>query len=300
MSLTEGQGLEWADRFALWNARYVQKPVLAMGLPTPVLRTLFACSIRLTNWVPRKVQVTKVELAGVPTRKIVPAGAGAAQLLLLHGGGFVIGGPGAYLPMAAKLALASGATVWLPDYRLAPEHPYPAAPEDVFACYRALTAEGPVAVGGDSAGGCLSLGLLHQCAAEGIQAPAALALMSPATDLRPKAQKALHDGPSDAILAKRWARQSVIDYIGDADPSDPVLSPIAAPFASGPPTMVQLAEGEALEPQIQAGIEALKAAGAKIDVRRYHGTFHAFQIVKSPLSERALTEMGGFLKATLE
>ena len=64
--------------------------------------------------------------------------------------------------------------------------------------------------------------------------------------------------------------------------------------------MVQLAEGEALEPQIQAGIEALKAAGAKIDVRRYHGTFHAFQIVNSPLSERALTEMGGFLKATLE
>ncbi len=299
MSVTERQGLAWADRFALWNARYVQKPVLGAGLPTPLLRALFTFSIRLTNWVPRGVKVTTEDLAGVPTRKIVPADAGTGRLLLLHGGGFVIGGPGAYLPMAANLALASGATVWLPDYRLAPEQPYPAAPEDVFACYRALVAEGPVAVGGDSAGGCLSLGLLHQCAAAGVHPPAALALMSPATDLRPDAQDAMREGPSDAILAKRWAREAVVAYIGDADPNDPVLSPLAAPFASAPPSMVQLAEGEALQPQIEAGIAALKSAGGAVDVRRYGRTFHAFQIVGSPLAQRALAEMGAFLKATL-
>ncbi len=283
------------DRLALWNARYVQKPVMALNLPAPVLRALFAGAIRASNFVPRGVTITRTTLGGVPCRKIVPQGAGSGRLLYLHGGGFVIGGPITYLPLAAKLAKAAGVTVWLPDYRLAPEHPFPAAPDDALACYRALAAEGPVAVGGDSAGGCLALGLLHR----DIAPPAALVLLSPATDLRAETEAALLAGPEDALLAKGWARRAVQAYIGGADRNDPVLSPMAAPFPAAPPTLVHLASDEALRPQIEAAIDALRAAGAEVTVTRFDGTFHAFQIAGLPLANRAIAEIGQYLRARL-
>ena len=284
------------NRLALWNARYVQKPTLAMGLPPVLLRALFAGSIRALNWVPRAVVVSRERLGGVPCRKVVPKGAVSGRVLLLHGGGFVIGGPGAYLPLAGKLAKAAMVEVWLPDYRLAPEHPYPAAPDDVLTAYKALSKEGPVTVAGDSAGGCLALGLLHQCVAEGIDGPIGLVLMSPVADLGFEAQESMLAGPPDALLSKKWAYEAVLSYASGADRADPVMSPLAAPFADAPPSLVQSAAGEALSPQIEATVSALRAAGAEVEVEIFEDTFHAFQIAALPLADQAIGKIAAFIK----
>ncbi len=292
--------MSFLDRLSLWNARFLQKPMMSVVRNGPILRVLFALSIRATNPLPRRVAVTKETLGRVPARRIWTGAQSDAVLLYLHGGGFVIGDGFTYLPMAARIAQASGMTVWLPDYRLAPEHPFPAAPEDALACYRALLQVHPaekIVVGGDSAGGCLTLALLHQCAAEGLAMPGALVLLSPATDLRLEAQEAVLNGPEDILLSKRWGKWAIDGYMGSGDRSDPRASPVAAPFANAPPVLVQYAAGEALAPQIRAGIDALRNAGAPVTVEVFEGTYHAFQIAGLQLAFRAIDQIGAFLRA---
>lgn len=286
------------DRLALWEARFLKKPVLWAVRHAPVLRVLFAASTRATVRMPRKVAVTSRALGGVPGRRIWPGGASDGVLLYLHGGGFVIGGSVSHLPLAARLAQASGLTVWLPDYRLAPEHPFPAAPEDVLACYRALLETVPadkIAVAGDSAGGCLTLALLHQCAAEDLPMPGAIALLSPVGDLTLEAQAKIMDGPADALLSKAWGKWAIDGYLGAADRGDPRASPLRTSFAAPPPAILHYAEDESLAAQNEAIAEALRAGGASVEVESFAGTFHAFQIGGLPLAQRSIARIAAFL-----
>jgi len=286
------------DRLALWEARYVKKPVLWAVRNGPLLRPLFAASVRATARVPRKVAVTNEVLGGVPGRRIWPGGTSEGVLLYLHGGGFVIGGSVSHLPLAARLAQASGLTVWLPDYRLAPEHPFPAAPEDCFTAYRALvetTAPSRIAVAGDSAGGCLALALLHQCAGSGVSMPGAIALLSAVGDLTLEAQHKIMGGPPDALLSKAWASWAIDGYMGGADRSDPRASPLQTPFTDPPPTILHYAQGEGLAPQNEAIAEALRAGGASVEVEAFPGTFHAFQTGGLPLAGRSIMRIGAYL-----
>lgn len=286
------------DRLALWEARYLKKPVLWAVRNGPLLRPLFAASVRATARMPRNVTVTREVLGGVPGRKVWPGGASEGVLLYLHGGGFVIGGSTSHLPLAARLAQASGLTVWLPDYRLAPEHPFPAAPEDCFACYQALLENLPpekIAVAGDSAGGCLALALLHQCTASGVPMPGAIALLSPIGDTTAEAQRKIMDGPPDALLSKAWGKWAIDGYMGGADRSGARASPLQAPFTDPPPTILHYAHGESLTEQNEAIAQALRAGGALVEVEAFPGTFHAFQIGGQPMAERSIAQIGAFL-----
>jgi monoterpene epsilon-lactone hydrolase len=288
------------DRLALWEARYVKKPVLWAVRNGPLLRPLFAASVRATARVPRKVAITQEVLGGVPGRKIWPGGGSDGVLLYLHGGGFVIGGSVSHLPLAARLAQASGLTVYLPDYRLAPEHPFPAAPDDCFAAYRALLDTVPadkIAVAGDSAGGCLTLALLHQCTAEGVPLPGAIALLSPVGDLTVEAQSTLMDGPPDALLSKAWGKWAIDGYMGAADRSDPRASPLLTAFTDPPPAILHYADDESLADQNEAIAGALRAGGGSAEVETFKGTFHAFQIGGLPLAGRSIMQIGALLKA---
>lgn len=286
------------DRLALWEARYLKKPVLWAVRNGPLLRPLFAASVRATARVPRKVAVTQHALGGVPGRRIWPGGGSEGVLLYLHGGGFVIGGSVSHLPLAARLAQASGLTVYLPDYRLAPEHPFPAAPEDCFVAYRALLEIVPadkIAVAGDSAGGCLTLALLHQCANEGVPLPGAIALLSPVGDLTVEAQSILMNGPPDALLSKAWGKWAIDGYMAGADREDPRASPLLTPFADPPPAILHYAEDESLAAQNEAIAGALRAGGGSVAVEAFAGTFHAFQIGGLPLANRSIMQIGAFL-----
>jgi len=194
----------WRDRVALAEARFVKRPVMWALRDPRLLRPVFAAAL----WARRgrvPVAVGETVLGGVPVRVLTPPGAEAGAVLYLHGGGFVIGGPVAYHGLAGRIALASRQRVYLPDYRLAPEAPFPAAPEDALATWEALAdrESGPLGVAGDSAGGNLALGLLHSSG----KRPDRMALLSPIADMRPGARDALRAGPPDQLLPRAWAEQ---------------------------------------------------------------------------------------------
>ena len=182
-----------------------------------------------------------VELGGVPGRRVWVAGCDPARTLLwLHGGAFVLGSSASYRAFGARLARACRASVVLPDYRLAPEHPFPAALNDTLAVLDALP--GAVAIGGDSCGGNLALAAVQAR----VGRAAALWLVSPYLDLT-------HSGGS---IAARAARDPFIDtagmaataetYAGTADPADPRVSPLFGSLSDLPPLLVQIGSDEVL------------------------------------------------------
>ncbi|MEM1077789.1 MAG: alpha/beta hydrolase fold domain-containing protein [Pseudomonadota bacterium] len=288
----------FGDRFWPLFARYVQRPTLALTPSQTLLRAIFEATVFLGEKRCLGVTATRVDLNGVPTLALRPESAGAGRLLYLHGGGFTIGSARSHQHMVGHIARAAGCTAWLPDYRLAPQNPYPAAPEDVLAAYRALSAEGPVMVAGDSAGGCLALGLLHWAARAGLPQPCALALLSPIGHLDLEAGGFQTRLETEVLIPERWGRSTVAAYLNGHDPSDPYASPLAVPLPAGPPTVIQFAEGEALAQDALAAAEALRTAGADVTLEAYPGMPHVWQIHagRSRSADRAVAHLAAFLR----
>lgn len=289
----------WGDRIWPLYARYVQRPVLALTPSQALLRVIFDSTVFLTGKRCAQVERTRMDLGGVPALRLTPAQAGAGRLLYLHGGGFTIGGIGSHAHMVAHIAQAAGCTTWLIDYRLAPEHPFPAAAEDALAAYRALISDGPVMVAGDSAGGCLALGLLHWTARAGLPPPQALALLSPIADLDIE-----HGGfqdrlASEILIPASWGRRAVGAYLNGHDPADPFASPLAAALPAAPPTLIQYAPEEALAADAQRAAQALRAAGGTVTSQSYPGRPHVWQIHvgRSHTADQAVARIGAFLQA---
>jgi len=176
--------LTFADRFFRGMARYVDKPVLALVASQRVVRALFEVRARLGSAVPGAATVIRKPDG---TLNIRPQGVGqdAPVLYYVHGGGFTIGSPRTHAALVAHLAAAAGMQAVVPRYRLAPEHSFPAAKEDVITGYEALVAAGtpPVAICGDSAGGCLTLQVAAHARDAGLPQPKALGLIAPIADL---------------------------------------------------------------------------------------------------------------------
>src|SRR5439155_13304557 len=147
----------------------------------------------------------------------------------LHGGGYTVGSPRLYRALAAYLSRSSGAVVYSLDYRLAPEHPYPAALDDAVAAFRALVSEhgfapARIAIVGDSAGGGLAVAAARVLTDSGLR-PAALGLLSPWTDPADEAFTVRRDRVTNA----RWGKQSATAYRGSAGPTDPAFAPMPGP-----------------------------------------------------------------------
>lgn len=198
--------------------------------------------------VPRDVTATDVLLAGRPARRYAPPGEARGAVLWLHGGAFMTGSYATHGAFAAHLAKACSAVVHLLDYRLAPEHTHPAAVDDAVAAL-ALVPEGPLVLGGDSAGGCLAL-----LAAE--RSPvdlAGLALVSPVVDLTARLAEGWTGG--DAYIRAAWLRQGIAAMFGDRVPD--VLG------SSLLPTVVHVSEQERLRPE---GEELARSVGAELFV----------------------------------
>ncbi|WP_424965707.1 alpha/beta hydrolase fold domain-containing protein [Dinoroseobacter sp. S375] len=298
--MTRQQGPEgMGDRLWPLFARYVQRPTLAFTPSQTLLRAIFDATVFLGEKRCKGVAQGRTDLGGVPTMTLHPEDATGGRLLYLHGGGFTIGSARSHQHMVSHIARAAGCTAWLPDYRLAPQHPFPAAPEDVLAAYGALSAEGPVMVAGDSAGGCLALGLLHWAARAGLPPPAALALLSPIGHLDLEAGGFQTRLETEILIPERWGRNTVAAYLCGHDPGDPYASPLAAPLPAAPPTLIQYAEGEALARDALASAEALRAAGADVAVEGYPGMPHVWQIHagRSRSADRAVANLGAFLRA---
>lgn len=229
---------------------------------------------------PRGTRVADRVLGGVACEELVPPGGGdAGTLLFLHGGGHVVGSPRTHRGLAARVARAAGATAVVPDYRLAPEHPAPAAIDDVRAVCKELLAGdasgGRIAVAGDSAGANLALALALGLRDDGRPLPAALGLISPAVDLRPDVAGTRRVSGGEAVLTAGLLRAWVSAYLsGGASAEDPLISPLLADLAGLPPIVMHTCGDDPLAPDAAAFEQAARAAGVRVEHRRIEDAWH--------------------------
>ncbi len=222
-------------------------------------------------------------------------------VLYVHGGGFVAGSPRAYRGVTSRLSTALRAPVFGLAYRLAPEHPFPAAPHDLDAAYRWLLRCGywpdQIVVAGDSAGGYLAADLVIANARAGLHEPAALMLFSPMADLSLSIAE-VHDGAADeGILSMSVARAAVAHYLdGDGGPHD--LRP--APGMSLPPTLIQASTTELLGGDAVVLADRFHRAGASCELQMWPDQIHVFQAlpVVVPESRMAYRAAAQFLAST--
>ena len=225
-----------------------------------------------------------------------------ATILHLHGGWFNWGSAEAFRHLVGHIARSAGADAFVPDYRLAPEHPFPAAIKDAEACYRALSADGArrIALTGDSAGGNLALVLLSRLAASSIT-PVGAAVLSPVTDLAMTGASWETRSAADPYFTQPQAAALIASYLGGADPADPSASPLYGNLAGLPPVCVHVGDDEVLLDDSRRYVERAVAAGtdARLDV--WQGMPHGFLggIGRLAAASLALAEVGQFLAGRL-
>ncbi len=232
-----------------------------------------------------------------------PPGAGPENAILyLHGGGFVVGSPRTHRALASALAAAARTPVFVLDYRLAPEFPYPAAPEDAIAAWQWLRTQVPgvrhAAIAGDSAGGNLAIGAALEASRVGIPA-AALCLFSPWLDL--SCAHSAAGAPPDIMLSSAWMRACARLYLAGAETSNPRVSPAVADLAGLPPTILQYTNLERLAPEIALFAERALTAGADLRADAWPDLWHAWQGLGQALdpARAALDEAGRFLSGAM-
>lgn len=282
------------------GVRVLVRPVLGPRLPVALQRRWLGMVTRPTP-LAEDVAIRSGRLGRRPAETLVPAdGDPRTTLLYLHGGGFTTGSPATHRALATHLAAASGATVHVLDYRLAPEHPYPAALEDVLAAYWELLDRGATAartaVAGDSAGGWLALTAALWLRDSGDPAPAALGLISPWLDLTGSAWP---DDRTDAMLRPSWLRRCAHDFGSGTDPAE--LAPLEADLAGLPPITMHVGSEEILLDDAVRLAQRARAAGVPVDLRRLDGLWHVAHASAGLVtaSTAAVTALGASLGAHL-
>ena len=248
------------------------------------------------------VSTTAGELGGVPVLNIETGDANHdAVMLWFHGGWYVIGSPRTSAGLSSDLARRVDAKVISVDYRLAPEHPYPAALQDATAAYRGLLDSGvdprSIAIVGESSGGGLAVALLASLAENGLAQPAAAFLLSPWTDLTLSGETMTSKVGIDPVFTREKVSGRAADYVGAADPADPSISPIFADLHGLTPILIQAGSHEILlDDSIRlARRAAIDDVAVTLDVTP--GVPHGFQAFAAILDEgdAALTRAAAFL-----
>ena len=289
--------------------------------------------------VPKGVAFEPADVAGVPGEwvrrqagpgQVAPVKPGT--LLYLHGGAYCLGSPRTHRALTGRLALGLGLPVLALDYRLAPEHPFPAALDDALAAYRVLARQGPVVIAGDSAGGGLALAVALALRDSGgpadscgpgdpgdpaEAAPAALVLLSPWVDM------AMDQAPpappkGEAMLSVPWAQACAALYLGKGvgtgvgtgagtddgatPPGHPWVSPLRAELHGLPPTLIQAGTDEMLHDQALALHDALVAAGVAVQCQITPRRWHVFQLHAGSLrsADEAIARVLRFVQAALD
>jgi epsilon-lactone hydrolase len=247
-------------------------------------------------------------LGGIPGIWAHPANWRSDEAILhLHGGWFNFGSAKAYRHLVGHIAARAGARAFIPDYRLAPEHPFPTAVDDAMACYRGLGKSGVrrVAVTGDSAGGNLALVLASQATRETNSSKVALvgvAALSPVTDLALAGNSYVTRADADPYFTREQVTKLVHSYLGGVDPIHPLASPLYGPLSGLPPVRIHVGDDEVLLDDSRRYVE--RAVGAGVDARLdvWMGMPHGFpvSIGKTKVAAQALDAVGTFLAEKLQ
>jgi acetyl esterase/lipase len=251
---------------------------------------------------PRATEVIAIDAGGVKAERIAtPRSRPNRYVLHLHGGAYLFGFPALFRDFTWRIADAAGARVVCVDYRLAPEHPFPAAIEDATAAYRWLIAECAeprhVAFIGDSSGGGLALASMMRLRDEGSPLPAAAVVLSPWTDLALTGQY----GFSDPMVPVELMPRAVELYLAGADPRSPYVSPLYGDPAGLPPTLIHVGSDEALRDDAVRMAERLRVVGREVELEVWPRMFHVWHMFARILPEAraAIARVGAFLQARL-
>jgi epsilon-lactone hydrolase len=260
-----------------------------LGGDTAVQRPLLE-QMLTAHPLPADVRVTPGDLGGVPVTFIDIAGAEPRGTIFhIHGGGFALGSAAGSAGLASSLARKAGMRAVSVGYRLAPEHPYPAALRDVTAAYRALAgqagAAGPIVVSGESAGGNLAVELLIARHAQGLAMPAAALLLSPMTDLTVTAGSYAGKAHADPAITARAIRTRAADYLAGTDPADPLVSPVYADLTGLPPLLIQAGSHEVLLDDATRLAAKAAADDVAVTLDITPGVPHVFQAFAAILDE---------------
>jgi acetyl esterase/lipase len=247
-----------------------------------------------------------IDAGGVPAEIVEAADATAARTILhLHGGGYVLGGPDTHRSFASHLSAATASRVVNVDYRLAPEHCFPAALDDAVAAYRWLLGTGvdpaTVALTGDSAGGGLAIATLAALRAAGDALPAASVVISPWVDLTCSGESLTSRDAVDPMIGPSNLRTMAAAYVGTGDPAHPSVSPLFGDLAGLPPLLVLVGGREVLFDDAVRLVDAAKAAGVEADLDVWPEMFHVWPVLAAVIPEgrEALAQVADFLRARL-
>jgi acetyl esterase/lipase len=241
---------------------------------------------------------------GVPSEWVIPAGMGSERVILyLHGGAYNAGSTRSHRALAANIAYAARARALTIDYRLAPEHPYPAALVDAFSAYKWLLELGirsdQITVTGDSAGGGLTIALLVALRERRVPMPAAAVVLSPWTDLSASGESWQENAKADYMINGPKLKEAARLYLKDASPQTPLASPVYANLHGLPPLLIQVGSEEVLLSDSQRLAENARLSGVDVTLEVWEGMQHVWHFAASfvPEARQAIEKIGEFIRA---
>ena len=295
------RGLRVSPAVMRLGVRQLGRRCLDPALPWQVQRTRLDQLTRI-SLLPRGTTIAQQAIAGMCAEVVSSRAAASPRTVVhFHGGGYCVGSTYTARSWAAHLSAQTGCRVVLPEYRLAPEHPYPAALEDARAVLKALSGEaepGSVVLSGDSAGGGLALALVLRTREEGQEAPGRCILLSPWLDLGRDRRAVLDLVPRDVLLNPDWLDACARAY---ADPSawaDPLVSPLSAAHVGLPPLLIQAGTEELLAPDAELLAASASAAGVDVTYTRWPRMWHNFALQPGLLAaaDSALAQASWFVR----
>lgn len=257
--------------------------------------------------MPETAKVIAVDASGVPSQWVYdPDTSNDFRLLYLHGGAYVAGGFASHGALAARLSKASGCAVLMADYRLAPEHLFPAAVDDAITAFRWMSENSPIGPGpasrtfiaGDSAGGGLTLATLLALRDAGGSLPNAAVTLSAWTDLALTGESLQTQAAVDPMIDPRLMPEAPSLYLGPVDPKTPLASPLYGDPTGLPPLLLQVGDAEVLLSDTTRFAKNAEAAGVDVTLEIWPEMFHVWQIMAPlfPEAQQAIDRIGEFIR----
>lgn len=280
--------------------RMVMKPKRLHEIDPPELRAW--AEKRAVRLLPKAAAREEIVDGDIRGEWVRPAAGGARTILYLHGGGYVFGSPRVYRNLTYPLAIAAAAQLFAPRYRLAPEHPCPAAIEDAVKAFDWLTAHGrpvgEIVIAGDSAGGGLALAVLLALKARRSAMPAGGVLFSPWTDLSVSGASIAANAERDAMFNRASIEGGAPKYLGPLNARDPRASPLFGDLGGLPPLLVFASESEMLFDDSTRLVDRARAAGVKVLFEPRDGLVHVWPLFNRliPEAQDAFALAGAFIR----